>query len=352
MTEIRQKRDINMIEYIDLDHAQELDAFVCSHKNHHFMQTSAWGRVKTDWGWYGMLCRDEGGAIVGSMALLRHNIHFFKTCMLYAPRGPICDYEDRAVLRELRDGAVALAKKCGAYLLRMDPRLEETETDFVQTMTALGFTVDNASDFSLFQPRMCYVTDLAGLTPDTLETIYHKTARTHLHRAWKNQVTVRMGTVEDLPRFCEMMEQTAQKNDFEARSEWYFRSFLNGLGSSAGLYLAEHEGKVISGSISVLDGDRGFFMYGCSDRDYLKLCPNELLQWQMQVDALKAGCRWFDFRGVEGHPTPDNPHYGLHRYKQGFGAAFHAYAGQFDFLTRPLMKRLVDASFKLKERLG
>ena len=90
-----------MIEYVDLAHAQELDQFVMSHPNHHFMQTSAWGRVKTDWGWHGIICRDENGKIIGSMALLRHNVHFFKTCMLYAPRGPICDYTDFRTLREL-----------------------------------------------------------------------------------------------------------------------------------------------------------------------------------------------------------------------------------------------------------
>ena len=341
-----------MIEYVDLAHAQELDQFVMSHPNHHFMQTSAWGRVKTDWGWYGIICRDENGKIVGSMALLRHNVHFFKTCMLYAPRGPICDYSDFRTLRELTQGAKDLAKSCGAYLLRMDPRVEETDTAFADGMRKLGYSIDAASDFSLFQPRMCYVTDMEGLTPDTLETIYHKTARTHLHRAQKNNLTIRLGTLKDLPRFCEMMEQTAQKNDFEARSQLYFRSFLTGLGDMARLYLAESEGKIIAASISVIEGDRGYFMYGCSDREYLRLYANELLQWQMQCDALQAGCRWFDFRGVEGHPVEENPKYGLHRYKQGFGADFRAYVGQLDMITRPFLKKMIDITFKLKSKIG
>lgn len=341
-----------MIEYVDLDHAQELDQFVSSHPNHHFMQMSAWGRVKTDWGWHGIICRDSSGKIVGSMALLRHNVHFFKTCMLYAPRGPICDYADFQTLRELTDGAKALAKKLGFYILRLDPRIDETDTAFTEGMRKLGYSCDAASDFSLFQPRMCYVTDMNGLTPETLETIYHKTARTHLHRAQKKEVAVRIGTVEDLPRFCEMMEQTAQKNDFEARSEAYFSSFLTGLGDMARLYIAESDGKAIAASVSVMEGDRGYFMYGCSDRDYLKLCPNELLQWQMQCDALEAGCRWFDFRGVEGYPSEDNPKNGLHRYKQGFGAEFHAYVGQFDLITRPILSKLVELAFRLKSKIG
>ena len=46
-----------MIEYVTIDQAAELDAFVLRQPNCHFMQTSAWGRVKEGWGWTGILCR-------------------------------------------------------------------------------------------------------------------------------------------------------------------------------------------------------------------------------------------------------------------------------------------------------
>ena len=72
----------------------------------------------------------------------------------------------------------------------------------------------------------------------------------------------------------------------------------------------------------------------------------------MQCDALQAGCRWFDFRGVEGHPVEENPKYGLHRYKQGFGADFRAYVGQLDMITRPFLKKMIDITFKLKSKIG
>ena len=82
-------------------------------------------------------------------------------------------------------------------------------------------------------------------------------------------------------------------------------------------------------------------MYGCSDRNYHADCPNELLQYAMQCHALKNGRRWFDFRGVEGYPVEENPKYGLHKYKMGFGAQFHAYAGEFDLPVRPFLERVM-----------
>ena len=73
-----------MIEYVTIDQAAELDAFVLRQPNCHFMQTSAWGRVKEGWGWTGILCRDEKGEIIGSMAILEHRIRHMHTGFLYA----------------------------------------------------------------------------------------------------------------------------------------------------------------------------------------------------------------------------------------------------------------------------
>lgn len=340
-----------MIEFVDMNHAAQLDAFVARHEWAHCMQTSAWGRVKIDWGWTGIICRDEDGIIKGTMALLQHNIKHMHTCMLYAPRGPIFSHEDFATFRELIDGAKQLAKRKHAYLIRIDPMFEEGSIAFLNETKLLGFTCNAASDFSLFQPRMCYVTDLAPkgvpYTPETLLASYSRMKRYDVRRSIRNGVTIRMGSREDLPVFSRMMQETADKNGFTPRSQKYFDEFLTGLGDLARLYIAEKDGVPIAGSITMELGNRMWHMYACSDRRYQADLPNEQLQYRMQCDAIAAGYRWFDFRGVEGYPTEDNPKFGLHHYKQGFGAQFHAYVGQLDLITRPLMGRLVNLMMKL-----
>ena len=330
-----------MIEIVDLAHAEELDEFVREHENCHFMQTSLWGRVKSDWGWYGILCREVSGEIVGTMALLRHDLRHFHTCLLYAPRGPIFTDVDTKTFHTLIGAAKARAKREGAYCLRIDPRIAVQDTQFTDAVKEEGFSINTASDFSLFQPRMCYVLRLEGLTPESLAVQYHRTTRYKIHHALRSGITVRLGSQDDLPRFCQMMEQVAEKNGFEARKAPYFASVLRELQGCARLYLAEAEGNVVAGALMVLMGNRAWFMYGCSDTEARKDHPNELLQWSMQCDALEMGCKWFDFRGVEGYPTEDNPKLGLHRYKQGFDAEFCEYIGQCDFAARRLLGKLV-----------
>ena len=129
-----------MIEYVTIDQAAELDAFVLRQPNCHFMQTSAWGRVKEGWGWTGILCRDEKGEIIGSMAILEHRIRHMHTGFLYAPRGPIFRDGDYATLEALVDAMRALAEKRGDYMIRIDPMLEETDTAFLDEVRRLGFT--------------------------------------------------------------------------------------------------------------------------------------------------------------------------------------------------------------------
>ena len=315
-----------MLEFVDLDHAQELDAYVYHHPNCHFIQSSLWGRVKSDWGWQGLLYRDALGVIRGSMALLTRKVRYGKSCLLYAPRGPI--YDDEAALQALLDGARRLGKERNAYLLRIDPMVAE-DTEIA------GFRCSKATDFSLFQPRMCYVLDLQGLTEEALVEGYRSSTRRKVRLAQRSGVSIELGGEADLPEFCEMMKETAAKNGFTPRELPYFQSLLRGMGSNARLYLAKKDGRYLAAAIAAFYGNRAWYLYGCSHRNGLSMHPNELLQWKMQTDALAMGCRYFDLRGAEGYPDMDNPKLGLHQYKQGFGAHFCAYGGQYDMVLRP-----------------
>lgn len=326
-----------MIEFTDLAHAAELDAYVRAHPACHFMQTSLWGRVKSDWGWRGLLCRASDGSIRGTMAILEHRLRFANASLLYAPRGPI--FDDRAAFEALIAAAKEYAAERRAYLLRIDPAVSENDAAFAELTRA--FRRNTATDFSLFQPRICYCIDLRGKTEESLLAGYHPSTRRNIRLAERNGVTVRQGSADDLPAFCAMMRQTAEKNHFHARNEPYFRAFLREMGENAALWIAEKDEKPLAATISATYGRRSWFMYGCSDRNALHLHPNEALQWAMQKQALHCGCERFDLRGVEGYPTEDNPHLGLHRFKQGFGAELCAYVGQLDLVLRPKTEKIV-----------
>ena len=217
-----------MLEYVTIHQADELDAYVARHHHGHFMQSSLWGCVKRDWLWTGIILRDTSGTIRGTIALLRHDSRLFPGCFFYAPRGPI--YDDMTVFSELIDAAADYAKAQGAYMLRIDPEIPETDTEMLALANKKGFRLDQASDFSLFQPRLCYVSDLTGNDEESLAASFQRSTRQNIHKALRGPLTVRLGTMYDLDDFMRMMKDTASKNDFQPRQKAYIGRFWKGSG--------------------------------------------------------------------------------------------------------------------------
>ena len=52
-----------------------------------------------------------------------------------------------------------------------------------------------------------------------------------------------------------------------------------------------------------------------------------MIQW-----AIERGCRIYDFRGVSGDLSEDNPLYGLYKFKKGFNGEFTEFVGEMDLV--------------------
>ena len=108
-------------------------------------------------------------------------------------------------------------------------------------------------------------------------------------------------------------------------------------------------------------GDKVWYLYGASSNEYRNVMPNYLLQWEMIKWAIERGARVYDFRGVSGNLSEDNPLYGLYRFKQGFNGEFTEFIGDMSIVYRPGMEQLAKMGekafrtmnrvrFKLKNR--
>ena len=63
--------------------------------------------------------------------------------------------------------------------------------------------------------------------------------------------------------------------------------------------------------------------------------PNYAVQWELIKWAKQLGCHTYDLRGVSGDLDPENPLYGLYRFKRGFDAKLFELAGEFDRVYQP-----------------
>ena len=119
------------------------------------------------------------------------------------------------------------------------------------------------------------------------------------------------------------------------------------MGREAVLFMAYLEDTPIAGTIGVYSGGKGWYLYGASSNSHRNAMPNYLLQWEMVRMALERHCVFYDFRGVPGELTEENPLYGLYRFKKGFGGTYTKFMGLFVRSYRPVLSRCFDISLQI-----
>ena len=332
-----------MYEVVTSATLAEYERFNATHPNGHFMQSHAWGLVKDQWRWRAILVRDDDGAVTGAMSMLIRSLPGLPYTIMYAGRAPVCDYHDRATLAALTEGANAIAARNRAYVLTMDPDVLATDTEFAAIMADLGYVRKAATkNFEDIQPRFVFRLDIAGKTEDEIFAGFHQKWRYNIRLATKKGVAVSLGTADDVEAFSQIMDQTGVRDGFIVRGADYFTRLLECLGQGARLYLAHYDGQLVAGTLAVHYGDKIWYLYGASSNDSRNVMPNYLLQWEMIRWAIAEGCRVYDFRGVSGDVSEDNPLYGLYRFKKGFGGDFTEFAGEFDHVFSPVAYTLIE----------
>ena len=345
-----------MIETITTATLAEYEQFIQGHTKGHFLQSSLWGKVKNSWKWEAIVSRDEEGQIVGALAVLIRKVPMLPYTLMYAGRGPVCDSHDRKTLEELTQGAAQLAKKYHAYSLMMDPDIESSDTQFIQIMKDLGYRhKESGKNFEGVQPNYVFRLDVAGKTADELMAEFHQKTRYNIRLAGRKGVSViccdESNLAQMLPHFSRIMEETGQRDGFITRPLGYFESMMRHMGDHARLYMALYNEKPVAGTLAIQFGNKVWYLYGASSNEYRNVMPNYLLQWHMIQWAVECGCDIYDFRGVSGDLTPENPLYGLYLFKKGFSGKLTEFCGELEYIYKPAINLAVNSGMKTLRNL-
>lgn len=328
-----------MYEFITQDTLAEYEAFVQSHPKGNFAQSQLWSRQKPMWNWDAIAVRGDDGRIKGTLAVMTRDVPMIGRSLMYGCRGPVCDLDDEETFGQLLEGAKALAKKYKSYVIKLDPDVPSSNTAFADMMHRFGFKgKEGSKNFEAINPRYVFRLNVEGKTEEEVMAGFHQKWRYNIRLAERKGVTVRICGKEMVPAFSELMLTTGVRDGFVTRKPEYFASMLDNLGEHCRLYMAfDPEDKPIAGTLAIAYGDKVWYLYGASSNESRNLMPNYLLQWSMIRWAIERGCRIYDFRGVSGDVSEDNPLYGLFRFKQGFGGDFTEFVGEMDLVIAPVL---------------
>lgn len=130
-----------MTEILRPEQYEEYEAFCQNHPRGGFTQSTRWFQVKNNWKGEVVVVRDAAGKIRAGCAVLVQKLPVIGAALLYAPRWPVCDLENRPLLKELKSGLDQLAKQYYAYQLKWDPEVLAADEQVAQTMKEMGFSL-------------------------------------------------------------------------------------------------------------------------------------------------------------------------------------------------------------------
>jgi lipid II:glycine glycyltransferase (peptidoglycan interpeptide bridge formation enzyme) len=304
------------------------------------LQSYEWGELKRAFGWVPhRVLLERAGKPVAQASLLERRLPIGKS-LFYCSRGPLLDYGDGGLAREVLTLLGEYCRRRNGFLLKLDPAVERAAGEAAAgALRACGFrALGEETGFGGTQPRCVMKLDLTPGTEGLLAACKPKT-RYNIRLAGRKGVEVRDDCrAAALRSFYDLLQVTAERDGFVVRSYAYFEKLMELLAPAgfARLFLAYCEDEPIAGALVTRFGATCCYLYGASANVHRERMPSYLVQWRMIEWAQSQGCSEYDFRGVSPSPEADDHLRGLNRFKAGFNARFVEYIGEFDLpLSRP-----------------
>lgn len=314
--------------------------FIAAAEKGHILQAYEWGEIKGkgEWQPLRLLIEDNSGMPQAALSVLQRSIPGSGKTIFYAPRGPVGDINNWELMDFLFAEARKLAIRQKAIMLKIDPDVPLKENRFASYLHSRGFRrVDSGQGFEGVQPRFVFRLDI-NASEEELFNNFHPKTRYNIRLAQKKGVVIREDLTRDvLPVFYDLLKETTERDRFLVRPYQYFEDLWDVLvpQGQLKLFMAYYQGEAIAGTLAFILGDKAWYIYGASSNRSRNVMPNYLLQWTMIRWAKANNCKMYDFRGVPGHLTEENPLYGLYRFKKGFNGEFTEFIGEYDLVFAP-----------------
>lgn len=312
----------------------------------HLLQSWEWGEFKSHFGWKPDRIAVHTGEGDGQAQVL------YRTkgpiSVGYIPRGPLMTGNPEVVWPELRDAIDRSARRHRAIAVYIEP---DCPLGLEGTFSEAG-VVEGPEHF---QPGRTVKVPL--LDDDAILKQMHQKTRYNVRLAMRRGVEVEYKRWDDqaaLRGFYELLEDTANRNEFSVHSYEYYDRFMHTFRDRAFFAFAKWEGYVSSVVISAAFGSEAVYMYGASSTEHRAHGASFLLQFEAMKWAREQGCDRYDLWGI---PTQDPDSLraddnvsiagsrgedwrGIYRFKTGFGGEIVSYPPTMERRYVPLLPAL------------
>lgn len=316
--------------------ARAWDEFVAT-RGGHILQSSAWGELKTRFGWAAQrLALTRGDTLIAGAQILLRRLPL-GLVFAYVPRGPVVDPADQSASAALFDALRNAAKSRRAFALKIEPNWLDLPSSNLQLPTSnFQFPTSNLQSLisNSIQPRTTIHLDLTR-DLDTILAQMKPKWRYNIRLAARKGVSVREGSAADLATFYRLLQMTRARDQFAIHTEAYYRAAFELFTARdyARLFVAEYARAPLAMIFVTAFGGEAIYLYGASSNEHRARMPNHALHWAAIQWAKARGCARYDLWGL-GATTDANAYtaHGLYQFKQGFGGRLAQYAPARDVI--------------------
>lgn len=259
--------------------------------------------------------------------------------------GPVWKEQKAHHWKEFLDLLVPLARKEGAWFIRLSPLLENTE----ETKKLFSDRSMVPAPTHEVDAERCWVLDLEK-SEEALLMEMRKTTRYEIKQALKLGVNVRKSEdPKDLTYFFELYAATSERHGFVAHAsiQEEFEVFVRE--KKALLLIGSYEDKVLASTIVLFHGGQAIYHHGASISS--KAPVSYLVQWEAIKEAKKRGIKLYNFYGIAPDDMPNHPWRGITLFKKGFGGRQISYIHAHDLPISPwyIIPKTIEA-YRRKKR--
>jgi lipid II:glycine glycyltransferase (peptidoglycan interpeptide bridge formation enzyme) len=336
----------------------------------HLLQTWEWSQVKAKYGWqpFPFIWSDPNAAIsnppLAAAMILKRSIPVGgfakKACVLYIPKGPNLDWNNTLLRQRVLGDLQMFAKRQGAIFIKLDPDVAlgqgvpgtEEAAEFTDGMALRSELIQRGWKFSQdqIQFRNTVLINLSPTKDELLARMKQKT-RYNIHLAQKKGVTVRVGTVDDLPFLYRMYAETSVRDGFLIREEDYYQTVWHTFGtSSPGApsratpfhepLIAEVAGEPVGAVSMFYFAGQAIYLFGMSRDEHREKMPNYLLQWEAIQRAKTLDIKMYNLWGSPDKFDQSDDFWGVFRFKEGLGGYVLLTLGAWDFTPSPMLYKM------------
>lgn len=256
---------------------------------------------------------------------------------------PKSDFPTKEMLEDVRKQA----KKHKCVYVQLEPDEVKTQNNELKIKD-----FDIRKSFHPLFTKYSFILNLTSSEDELLKNMHSKT-RYNIRVAQKHKVLVVQDNSEKgFKEFLKLYEQTTTRQKFYAHTPRYHKKLWETLCStdqtqntnhlSYHLLHAFYDKKILTSWVLFSFKDTLYYPYGASSREHRDVMASNLIMWEAIKMGKKIGLKKFDMWGaLSENPNPQDPWYGFHKFKQGYGATLTEFMGSYDLVVMTKLYEVV-----------